>query len=152
MKKLIVATGSNLGDKKAHLNFAKEKLSLKFEFVAESQIYQSPPVDYLDQPDFFNQVLEFNTEEEIETIFAFTQKIEAESLRKKEIDKGPRTLDIDLLFYGLQNYQSKNLTIPHPRLFLRSFVVLPLQELPYYQVLKNHFSFPHVFENEAFPI
>ena len=148
---LILSTGSNLGDRELHLNKAKELLSKNFSFIAASNIYQSPAVDYLNQPDFLNQVLEFElptnyTEHEVLNLIL---EIEKELGRVRDIPKGPRTLDIDILFWGLINIDSENLIVPHPRLFDRSFIVYPLMELPFASTLKSNFKFSNKFKNTA---
>lgn len=150
---LIVSTGSNLGDRKLYLSQAKEKLSQQFVLEYESRIYESPAVDYLKQPDFLNQVLQFRLpnlppEESLKICFEIEQTLG----RQREIDKGPRTLDIDLLFWNTQKIETKNLIIPHPRLFERSFIVEPLKELPFFDTLKNFYDFPKSFSNHCHAI
>jgi len=150
---LILATGTNLGDKIKNLQIAKKKLSQRFTFIAESRIYESKAVDFTAQPDFFNQVLEFqSTNLSPEKILKICQDIENEMGRIKLIDKGPRIIDIDISFIDLQKIETKKITVPHPRLFTRSFVIEPLKELPYFQILKNHFDFSHKPDNEATPL
>jgi 2-amino-4-hydroxy-6-hydroxymethyldihydropteridine diphosphokinase len=149
----MIATGSNLGDSVQTLCSAKTLLSEHFLFIGESRIYKSAAVDYLDQPCFFNQVLEFeipdlSTEEVMSTLLS----IEKTLGRERIIDKGPRIIDIDLLFYGLAECESEHVTLPHPRLFKRSFVVRPLSELPYFAILKQHYKFNFSFDIDAHPI
>ena len=140
---LIVGLGSNLGNKVENLERAEAHLRQRFTFVAKSRLYQSPPVDYLDQPDFVNQVMEFQRPESSpEIIMDILLKIENEMGRKRDIFRGPRIVDLDLLFLGQEAFKSSKVEVPHPRLFERNFVVLPLMELPYYSVLKNVFPFP----------
>lgn len=150
---LIIATGSNLGDSKKNLTQAKIALSEKFELIAESRIYTSKAVDYLDQPDFFNQVLEFKIpSEDPETVMKTLLKIEQTFGRNRHIPKGPRILDLDILFWGLDTMTSKTLTVPHPRWSERSFVVRPLKELPFFQTIEKCFTIPKSFTVEASPI
>jgi 2-amino-4-hydroxy-6-hydroxymethyldihydropteridine diphosphokinase len=140
---LIVGLGSNLGNKVKNLEKAEALLRKHFTFVAKSRLYLSPPVDYLDQPDFINQVMEFQRPESgPERIMDILLKIENEMGRKREIPRGPRIIDLDLLFLAKEVFKNSIVEIPHPRLFERSFVVLPLMELPYYSVLKKEFNFP----------
>ncbi len=150
---LFIATGTNLGNKKQNLIDAKNELRNHFEFIAESRIYHSKAVDYTDQDDFFNQVLEFKTPkispDEIMKILLNTELILG---RKRDIPKGPRIIDLDILFINDLKIQTDLVNIPHPRLFERSFVVLPLSELPGFAKLKKHFSFPSEFSNQASPI
>ena len=140
---LILGLGSNLGNKVENLKRAETLLRRHFTFVAKSRLYLSPPVDYLDQPDFVNQAIEFqHTELCPEKIMEILLKTENEMGRQRSIPKGPRIIDLDLLFFGQETHKSSNVEVPHPRLFERNFVVLPLMELPYYSVLKNVFPFP----------
>jgi 2-amino-4-hydroxy-6-hydroxymethyldihydropteridine diphosphokinase len=150
---LIIATGSNIGDSLNFLRRAKSKLEKVFNFVAESRVYASHAVDYENQPDFFNQVLEFELPDlSPDSVMQTLLEIEKEFGRKRDIPKGPRTIDLDILFYGLEEVQTESVTVPHPRLFQRSFVVLPLQELPYYETLSQKFEFPTSFDVIATPI
>jgi len=150
---LFIATGSNIGDRKNHLDQAKIKLISHFQLIAESRIYQSPAVDYLNQPDFYNQVLEFELPLHSPlTTITLLLSIENELGRSRNISKGPRVIDLDILFWGNQIIEFENLIIPHPRLFERSFVVLPLSELPGFNNLKNEFKFIFSFDNSATPI
>ncbi len=150
---LFIATGSNLGDKLLHLKEARDILSTHFKFIAESRIYESPAVDYLNQPNFYNQVLEFKVPDELpQNVIKKLLEIENLMGRNRIIPKGPRVIDIDILFWNFDQISLPDLTIPHPRLFERSFVVLPLSELPGFLILKTKFSFKFTFDNTANPI
>ena len=148
-----MATGSNLGDSCGNLHRAKQALSAEFDFIAESRIYQSGAVEFENQPDFFNQVLEFklpslSPEETLRRLLA----IETSMGRQRLEWRGPRTIDIDIIFWGLSSVQSESLTIPHPRWAERSFIVRPLRELPFFQTLEKCFTIPESFKIEASPI
>ncbi len=150
---LIIATGSNLGDKANNLALALNELSTHFDLIQASRIYSSPAIEYLQQPDFYNQVLEFKTpsitpSDALEIMLAIELKLG----RKRDISKGPRTIDIDIIFWDLKKHNTKNLVIPHPSWAQRSFVVMPLSELPYFETLKNHYKIPTQFENTAVPL
>ena len=146
----FIATGSNLGDRLLNLNEAKSHLQKHFSLISESRVYESAAVDYVDQPNFYNQVLEFElTSDNPETVMTFLLSIEKIMGRNRIIPKGPRLIDIDILFWGLEKIQTPNLEIPHPRLFERSFVVLPLSELPGFKILESHFNFNYSFDNHA---
>ncbi|MBT6324819.1 MAG: 2-amino-4-hydroxy-6-hydroxymethyldihydropteridine diphosphokinase [Bdellovibrionales bacterium] len=150
---IIIATGSNQGDRLNNLSLAKKKLSTTFEFIAESRIYKSEAVDYLNQPYFYNQVLEFKSNDSSAThLMNIILKIEAELGRLRTVPKGPRIIDIDLIFLGTKVYKDNIVEIPHPRAFNRSFVILPLKELPYYSTIQQSFKIPVSFENNALPI
>lgn len=125
MTTLVFATGSNLGDSVSYLKFAKTSLSKYFTFDYESQIYLSQAVDYLNQPDFYNQVLQFSDFNSYDPykILKIIQSIEDENSRERIIDKGPRTLDIDFLFMEDKIINTENLQIPHPE-FLKDLSLL----------------------------
>lgn len=150
---LIIATGSNLDRPLEYLERAKLKLSEHFNFEAESRIYSSKAVDFTDQPDFFNQVLQFKLPQRPpHQVLALLLEIEINLGRLRTIKRGPRTIDLDILFYGLDSFQEPDLEIPHPRLWYRSFVVRPLRELPYFSILNDHFDFADSFDVEAHPL
>ena len=150
---LILATGSNLGNKEENLANAKKELSLSLNIIGQSKIYKSKAVDYLDQPSFLNQVLEFERPSiEPKKLMEKLLLIESQLGRERKIKSGPRIIDIDILFLGLEKVNQLNLTIPHPKLFERSFVLLPLKEVPFYKTLKKHFKFPSNIQNDAMPI
>lgn len=150
---LIIATGSNIGDSVTHLKNAQKKLQENFTLIKASRIYRSAAVDYLDQPDFFNQVLEFeipamNPSEVLEKLL----HIEKEFGRVRDISRGPRTLDLDIIFWNLEEISLKHLIIPHPRWMERSFIIRPLTELPFFQRVEKCFTIPESFPVEAYPI
>ena len=147
---LIISTGSNIGERESYLIEAKNKLASLYKLVEESNIYESPAVDYLNQPDFLNQVLSFELpKQNPSSVMLQLLEIEKEMGRKRDIDKGPRTIDLDILFWGLEALNSPQLTTPHPRLFERSFIVLPLKELAVFPVLAEKFKFPKKFDNSC---
>jgi 2-amino-4-hydroxy-6-hydroxymethyldihydropteridine diphosphokinase len=149
---LILATGANIGEPILQLREACTILSTHFNLRAQSRIYCSKAQDYCDQPDFFNQVLEFelpsSSAPEILRIVLETEKLLG---RQRDIPRGPRLIDIDILFYATEKFNNHELEIPHPRLWHRSFVVKPLRELPYFDILKHHFNFPETFIEDALP-
>lgn len=150
LNSLFIATGTNLGDRAKNLSLAKKNLQLHFELIAESRIYESPAVDYLNQPDFYNQVLEFKlTASNPEEVMTLLLTIEKEMGRNRLIPRGPRLIDLDILFWGTEQFHTDIVQIPHPRLFERSFVVLPLSELPGFKTLKEKFNFNFEFDNQA---
>lgn len=150
---LFIATGTNLGDRKGNLEEATKLLSERLTLIAQSRIYESAAVDYLDQPDFYNQVLEFEIPNESpESIMDFLLETEKVMGRNRTVPKGPRVIDLDMLFWGDLTIKSKKLTLPHPRLFFRSFVVSPLSELPGFQTLMQTYHFPKPLDGNATPI
>ena len=79
-------------------------------------------------------------------------RLELELGRKKYIDKGPRVIDLDILFIGLEKINTPILTVPHPRLFERSFILLPLKELSFYKELDKSFTIPSSIPPTATPL
>jgi 2-amino-4-hydroxy-6-hydroxymethyldihydropteridine diphosphokinase len=150
---LIIATGSNLGNSQDFLKQAVIKLNEHFDFIAASRIYRSKAVDYIDQPDFFNQVLEFRIPQiSPEEAMRLLLRIESEIGRKRNVLRGPRTIDLDILFWGTEHIQAEIVTIPHPRWHERSFVVRPLHELPFFKSLEKCFTIPRSFDVDAIPV
>jgi 2-amino-4-hydroxy-6-hydroxymethyldihydropteridine diphosphokinase len=153
MMSFFIATGTNLGDRAENLKNAKNILCSHFILVAESRIYESPAVDFTKQPDFYNQVLEFHIPSMApEDCMAFLLEIEKQMGRKRDVPRGPRVIDLDMLFWSDVKIKTPELEIPHPRLFERSFVILPLSELPGFNRLQQKFSFTFSFPNSASPL
>ncbi len=149
---LIISTGTNLGEREKSLERAKKELSTYFDLMEYSRVYSSSAVDYFDQPDFLNQVLAFKLPSTSPTqTIRKVLEIETELGRIRNIPKGPRIIDIDILFWGKERIEEPELQVPHPRLFERSFIVLPLKELEIFNELNKDFDFPNTFSNEAIP-
>jgi 2-amino-4-hydroxy-6-hydroxymethyldihydropteridine diphosphokinase len=150
---LIIATGSNLGDSLQTLLNAKIILEQKFGLISESKIYTSKAIEYENQPDFFNQVLELPIPKSPpKQIMSELLQIEKDFGRNRSIPKGPRLLDLDIIFWDLEIINEKDLIIPHPKWMERSFVVKPLSELPFFQTIEKCFTIPKTFEIDAYPI
>ena len=149
---LIIATGSNLLEREEHLQWAQEALSQHFKLIAASKLYRSQAVDYEAQPEFLNQVLQFALPwQKPEEVMRILLNIEQDRGRVRQIDRGPRTLDLDILFWGTSFIHSTKLVTPHPRWNQRSFVVRPLSELPFWHLIEKCFTIPKSFDVEAFP-
>jgi 2-amino-4-hydroxy-6-hydroxymethyldihydropteridine diphosphokinase len=150
---LIIATGSNLGDSLDTLYKSKKILQHEYGLIAESKIYKSKAIEYLNQPDFFNQVLELPLPQIPPQVF-LVELLQIEKFfgRDRKIPKGPRSLDLDIVFWGLDKLNESNLIVPHPRWHERSFVVKPLRELPFFQTIEKCFTIPKTFEIDAYPI
>jgi 2-amino-4-hydroxy-6-hydroxymethyldihydropteridine diphosphokinase len=133
MVECYVALGSNLGDSCDYLDKAVHALQLRptIKKLKTSKTYQSKPHGPQDQPDYFNAVVKFETSLEAEVLLDTLQKIENDNkrVRKGVVRWGARTLDLDLLFYGDETINTKRLTVPHPRICERAFVLLPLHDL-----------------------
>ena len=126
---IYLALGTNLGDRIANLQTAINLLSSKAIIVQESSVYVTPPWGIVDQPDFLNQVIEISTNLTPSCLLRSIKDIELKMGRQKTIRNGPRLIDLDILFYGAQVINKKALTIPHPRLHERAFVLVPLYEI-----------------------
>jgi 2-amino-4-hydroxy-6-hydroxymethyldihydropteridine diphosphokinase len=130
VKTAFLGLGSNLDDRAAYLARAIERLAAAaIQVVRESSIYETAPMLYEDQPWFLNQVIEVKTALFPRQLLHSTQEIERELGRRRTIAKGPRTIDIDILLYGRTVMSSDELTIPHPGMAERRFVLEPLNEL-----------------------
>jgi len=126
-----VAIGSNLGDSCRTVAEAIAQLQRlpQTRFRKASSLYRTAPVGFLEQPDFINAVVALDTLLSPFELFAALQEIEANHGRIRSIPNAPRTLDLDLLLYGNEEIKTPSLTLPHPRLHLRAFVVTPLAEI-----------------------
>jgi 2-amino-4-hydroxy-6-hydroxymethyldihydropteridine diphosphokinase len=125
-----LSLGSNLGDRAANLRQALEYLAIAGgEVVRRSSIYETEPQELREQPWFLNQVVEIGTTLSAPELLARIGEIERDLGRQRMIAKGPRTIDIDILFYGEAIVDTPELQIPHPRLAERRFVLQPLAEL-----------------------
>lgn len=131
MAECFIALGSNLDSpinriKKAIATFKK---AAQMRVTCVSSLYQSAPWGRLEQPDFINAVIQMETTLSAQTLLSELLSIEQQQGRTREIQWGPRTLDCDLLLYDNQCIDEPNLTIPHPRMTERAFVLLPLTEI-----------------------
>ena len=130
-RRVFVSLGSNLGDRAVTLAAAREALAALpgTSVIVASGLHLTAPQDLAGQPEFLNQVVCLETALEPLDLLAECQRIEREHGRTRELRFGPRTLDIDiLLFQGVES-QDPELTLPHPRLALRAFVLVPLSEI-----------------------
>lgn len=126
---IYLSLGSNVGDREAYLETAKDMLPPGVLIEEESSIYETEPWGYTDQPDFLNQVLRGWTSLQPQELLSYLKEVERRMGRKESFKYGPRIIDIDILFYGQETYQDENLEIPHPRLLERAFVLVPLAEI-----------------------
>jgi 2-amino-4-hydroxy-6-hydroxymethyldihydropteridine diphosphokinase len=126
-----IALGSNLGDREAILAAATDRLSCLGRVVARSSVYETEPVGYRDQPAFLNAALALETELEPLPLLHALLSIERELGRDRSsgLPKGPRTLDLDLLLLGDAIVAGEELTLPHPALAKRRFVLTPLAQI-----------------------
>ena len=130
LKTIYLALGSNVGDRAANLKHAIAALQRAgLSSIRESPIYETAPLLLEDQPWFLNQVLEAKTSLFPRQLLHLAQGIERDLGRERTILNGPRVIDIDLLLYGRVVMTSTELTVPHPRMADRRFVLQPLADL-----------------------
>ena len=130
MKKLTyLSLGSNVGDLVANLNDAIDRLKTLGEVVAVSSFYETEPVELTSQPWFLNCAVKLNTEKMPKQLLAGILDLERDMGRRRTQAKGPRNIDIDILLFGTSIIETKGLTIPHPALHERRFVLEPLAEI-----------------------
>ncbi len=130
----IIATiglGANLNDPAAQVEYALAELDRlpATRLLARSALYASAPVGYVDQPDFINAVAQVETGLAPRALLAALLDIEHRHGRERSFRNAPRTLDLDLLLYGNAHFHEDGLSLPHPRMSERAFVLLPLLEV-----------------------
>lgn len=126
-----IALGANLGDREGTLKEALNRLDHYdgIEVVRCSNVYETEPVGYLDQPQFLNMAAALRTTLAPENLLHVMLDIEAQLGRVRDIRYGPRTVDLDLLWVEGQSYDTADLTLPHPRMLERAFVLFPLSDI-----------------------
>lgn len=130
MVDVYVGLGANLGDRAAHLLEAIRRLASGLEVVCVSSPYRTAPVGIREQPDFLNAVVAARTEAPPREVLGLLLTIEAAMGRRRGSEKGgPRSIDLDLLAYDGLVAEEPGLTLPHPRLAARGFVLVPLAEV-----------------------
>lgn len=132
-----IALGTNLGQRAENLKAATAALNLVagVQVEAESAYYNTKPVGYANQPDFLNAVVRVKTTCSPEMLLGACLGIEAAMGRVRTLQNGPRVIDLDLLLYENEVLQTERLTLPHPRMLERRFVLQPLCDVcsdPYY--------------------
>jgi 2-amino-4-hydroxy-6-hydroxymethyldihydropteridine diphosphokinase len=128
-KTVYLSLGSNLGDRARNLEAAIERLCSIGEVAAVSSFYETEPVGNLHQPWFLNCAVRLRTEKMPRQLLAAVMAIEQALGRKRSVAKGARTIDIDILLFGRFVVNVPSLTIPHPALHQRRFVLEPLAEI-----------------------
>ncbi|MBE6758227.1 MAG: 2-amino-4-hydroxy-6-hydroxymethyldihydropteridine diphosphokinase [Ruminococcaceae bacterium] len=127
----VLGLGANLGDPLAALRSAVDALGLlpHTAVTAVSSVYQTAPVGYADQPDFYNIVVTVDTSLTPHALLGGCLGIEAALGRVRTFRNAPRVVDIDLLLYEGYTEATEELTVPHPRMMERAFVLVPLSEV-----------------------
>src|SRR5512135_1772212 len=128
---VFIGLGSNLADPQTQVSQALQELDAlpQVRVVRCSSLYRSAPVGYLDQPDFINAVAQLETELAPRALLDALLALEHECGRTREFCNAPRTLDLDILLYDDLAHHEHGLTIPHPQMHLRAFVLQPLLEI-----------------------
>ena len=126
-----IGLGANLNDPAAQIEHAFDELARLSgtRLVARSSLYASAPVGNVDQPDFINAVAQLETTLAPRSLLTNLLEIEQRHGRARSFRNAPRTLDLDLLLYGAAHFHEDHLTLPHPRMTERAFVLLPLTEI-----------------------
>jgi 2-amino-4-hydroxy-6-hydroxymethyldihydropteridine diphosphokinase len=130
VKKIVyLSLGSNIGDREANLRTAIDRLAALGKVMAVSPFYETEPVEFTRQPWFVNCTVAIETEKMPKQLMAQVLAIEQSMGRRRSQPKGPRTIDIDILLFGNSIVDTKGLTIPHPAMHERRFVLEPLADI-----------------------
>ena len=128
-KIVYLSLGSNLGDRAKNLREAIERMGGFGRVLAVSSFYETEPVDFTAQPWFLNCAVAFDTEKMPKQLLASILDIEQQMGRRRTLQKGPRSIDIDVLLFGNSIVNTAKLTIPHPAMHERRFVLEPMAEI-----------------------
>lgn len=127
---IYIALGANIGDRAGQLSAAIDEMERTgLRVTKQSSVYETAPVGYTEQPSFFNMVVEVESRQSSDELLKTLQQIEQRLGRERLFKNGPRTIDLDILFYNGEDIQSEHLTVPHPRMQERAFVLAPLAEI-----------------------
>ena len=126
---VYLSLGSNVGDRENHLREAITRLESTGHVVSISSFYETEPVEVTDQSWFLNCAVQIETTKMPKQLMAAVLEIEREMGRQRTQNKGPRTIDIDVILFGDSVVNSSELTIPHPAMHQRRFVLEPLAEI-----------------------
>jgi 2-amino-4-hydroxy-6-hydroxymethyldihydropteridine diphosphokinase len=124
-----LSLGSNVGDREKHLREAIQRLETVGRVVAVSSVYETEPVEFADQEWFLNCVVALETEKMPEQLMTALLRIEREMGRQRTENKGPRNIDLDILLVDDLVVDAPELSIPHPAMHQRRFVLEPLAEI-----------------------
>lgn len=129
MSYVFLCLGSNLGDRESNLLKGFELLARRVTIEFVSSIYETEPVGFQEQPWFLNVVCQCTTQLDPFNLLVFAKEIENEMGRVPDFRNAPRPIDIDILFYEDHTIETDDLTVPHPRIGERAFVLIPLVEI-----------------------
>jgi 2-amino-4-hydroxy-6-hydroxymethyldihydropteridine diphosphokinase len=147
VQEAFVALGANMGDRESSLAEAIRWLQADAEIEVRriSKVYETAPVGFTDQPSFLNMAVSLVTDLDPVPLLRRLLAIEQEMGRVRDVRWGPRNIDLDLLVHGEASMESPELTLPHPRMRQRAFVLVPLRD-----VWPKEIPFPWVAELSAF--
>lgn len=146
---VFIGLGANLGDAKANLKAGLEGLAALegYEPLALSSLYVTAPVGPVEQPPFLNAVAQGRYQGGALDLLRGLQRIEARQGRERKVHWGPRTLDLDILLFGSELIDLPELKVPHPEMWQRAFVLVPLMELaPELQLPRWHKTAGQLYE------
>jgi 2-amino-4-hydroxy-6-hydroxymethyldihydropteridine diphosphokinase len=129
LRTVYIGLGSNLGDRVGNLREAGQRLGAVVKIEKASQLYVAAPMGYVRDDAFVNAVIRGTTTLKPMELLEMMQAIEAAMGRRPGVQYGPRPIDLDLLFYDVVQMETRKLTIPHPRIPQRAFVLKPLAEI-----------------------
>ncbi len=148
---VYLSLGSNLGDRESNLAQATMALSINFEIsgIKSSTYYESEPLYNKDQPEFLNSVVKFSTTLKPFDVLDVIQKVERMLGRPDKREKNqPRIIDVDILFHGDAVIETKDLSIPHPMISLRKFILIPFAEIePGFEIPHSNLTINDLIEN-----
>ena len=130
MNKAYLLIGGNMGDRLANLNEAIYHINAQAgKIEKQSSIYETAAWGMTQQPSFLNQALLIDTIHSAPRLMTILLAIEIKLGRKRDLPMGPRTIDIDIIYFNNETIQTSDLTIPHPSMFKRNFVLIPMVEI-----------------------
>lgn len=148
MPKTLIAFGANIGNVKENFEIAFQNIKQFGNIIKISKYYKTKPVGNTNQPDFTNGALYFETQLSPQQLLEKLLEIEKEAGRVRVQKNEPRTLDLDIIFYDDKIIEEENLTIPHPRVYERRFVLEPLNEIaPKFTCPKTGKQISELFKN-----
>lgn len=147
MEEVYLSLGSNIGNRQRYINSAIQMLGNNSQIIIDdvASFYEASPVGNVSQRSFINTAVKITTNLDPESLLNVIHAIEKSLRRTRKVHWGPRTLDIDIIFYGNQVINSDDLQIPHPETFNRKFVLVPVKQLiqrtfPYYEQINTAIS------------
>lgn len=148
MNKAVIGIGTNIGDRLQNIKNSLDSLEKlpDTKILKSSRIYETKPWGYVDQQNFYNCCILIETPFSPSALLGALLGIEAALGRVREFTNGPRIIDLDLLFYEDEKINTAELTVPHPRICDRAFVLYPLRDL-FEECSFNSYSFAEAFDN-----